>query len=224
MQTAYQPTTQFSAFPPVVKNLLIVNGLLALWMLVQPVDALLTHWFGLWRVGNPVGLLLPNGTQTNTFWPWQIVTYGFLHGGPVHLLFNMLSLWMFGAAIENVWGSKRFGVYYAICLVGAGVAQLVVYAIQGTPVPTVGASGAVLGILLAFGMMYPDQMIYVYLFPVKAKYLVLFYAAMDLFGGFSGSSSNVAHFAHLGGMLVGFVVILYWRGRLPLKPRERLSW
>ncbi len=154
-----------------------------------------------------------------------MVTYGFLHGGFGHLFFNMLALWMFGVPVEQAWGSKRFAWFYGLCLVGAGLTQLVVMSLQGTPYPTVGASGAVLGILLAFGMMYPDMPIYLYFFvPIKAKYLVVLYALLDLFGGITGSATGVAHFAHLGGMLTGFLVLQAWKiaARRREATRERL--
>ncbi len=231
MQSPYQPTTQFSAFPPVIKNLLILNGLVFLASLVPTTAALLTQWFGLWPLGD-----YPDFVQTmrglrrlGDFYPWQIVTYGFLHGGFTHILFNMFALWMFGAAIENAWGSRRFGIYYFVCLVGAGLVQLAVTTFQaqatGFPVPTIGASGAVFGILLAFGMMYPETPIYLYFFfPIKAKYFVILYGILELWSGFANTNSGVAHFAHLAGMAFGFVLILYWRGKLPVKPRQTLYW
>jgi membrane associated rhomboid family serine protease len=213
---AYTPSSQFSAFPPVIKGLLIANLLVFLAMLVPPTAELIYGWFALWAYG------VRPGMQPGAFMPWQLVTYGFLHGGFGHLFFNMFALWMFGVPIERAWGSKRFSWYYFICLVGAGLTQLVVITLQGTPYPTVGASGAVLGVLLAFGMMYPDVPIYLYFFvPIKAKYLVILYALLDLFGGFSGAATGVAHFAHLGGMVTGFIVLQVWR-RTYARRRERL--
>ena len=146
------------------------------------------------------------------FRPWQVVTYGFLHGGLGHLFFNMLGLFFFGPVIEQRWGTRRFTVYYAVCLVGAALVQLLVAGLMGTGGPVIGASGAVLGVVLAFGILYPDEKIYLYLFfPIKAKYLVPLYAAFDLYAGVSGAQSGVAHFAHLGGMLAGLPLALAWR-------------
>ncbi len=229
MYQSYQPQTQFSAFPPVIKNLLILNGLFFLATMVPPTAALLDKWLALWPVGNfPDLVRTPYGLrELGDFWPWQVLTYGFLHGGFTHILFNMFALWIFGTALENSWGSRRFAIFYFVCLIGAGLVQLFVTTMQaqasGFPVPTVGASGAVYGILLAFGMMFPETPIYVYfLFPIKAKYFVVLYGVLELWSGLANTNSGIAHFAHLAGMAFGLVLILYWRGKLPLKPRERL--
>lgn len=152
------------------------------------------------------------------FRPWQLVTYGFLHGGWGHLFFNMLGLFFFGPVIERAFGAQRYTLYYTVCLVGAAVAQLVVAGLMGTGGPVIGASGAVLGVLLAFGLLYPDEKIYLnFLFPIKAKYLVPLYAAFDLYAGLSGAQSGVAHFAHLGGMLAGLPLALAWKRSLRLR-------
>jgi membrane associated rhomboid family serine protease len=214
-------------FPPVIKNLLILNVLVFLAQIVPETNRILINWFGLWPLGGTpiIGL--------GEFWPWQLLSYGILHGSPSHLLFNMFALWMFGVQIENTWGSQRFLVFYFACVIGAALIQMPVVtwdflASGGDPrwwVPTIGASGGVFGILLAFGMMFPDQPIYLYfLFPIKAKWFVIGYGLIELFAGVSGSSSAVAHFAHLGGMLFGFLLIQYWRGKLPWKPQQRMYW
>ena len=215
----FQPPTQFSVFPPVIKNLLILNGLVFLAQLVPDTNAMLQKWFALWPV------LSPESSYSAQFWPWQLLTYGFLHGNFSHILFNMFALWMFGVQVENTWGSKRFGIFYVVCVVGAAVAQSLVTLSSGPPwIPTVGASGGVFGILLAFGMMFPDQPIYLYLlFPIKAKWFVIGYGVFELIGGVSGPSV-VAHFAHLGGMAIGFFMIQFWRGKLPWKPENRMYW
>jgi len=214
----YQPPTQFSVFPPVIKNLLILNGLVFLAQLVPDTNVMLQKWFALWPI------LSPSSSVSAQFWPWQLISYGFLHGGFSHLLFNMFALWMFGVQVENSWGSKRFALFYFICVIGAALAQSAV-TLGGPPwIPTVGASGGVFGILLSFGMMFPNQPIYLYfMFPVKAKWFVLGYGLMELIGGVSGPSM-VAHFAHLGGMGIGFLLIQYWRGKLPWKPDEIMYW
>ena len=226
-QGTYQPPTRFSVFPPVIKNLLILNVLVFLAQIVPETNRILINWFGLWPLGSTPIMGL------GEFWPWQLLSYGFLHGSPSHLLFNMFALWMFGVQIENTWGSQRFLVFYFACVIGAALIQMPVVtwdflASGGDPrwwVPTIGASGGVFGILLAFGMMFPDQPIYLYfLFPIKAKWFVIGYGLIELFAGVSGSSSAVAHFAHLGGMLFGFLLIQYWRGKLPWKPQQRMYW
>ncbi len=229
-QTAYRPPTTWSVMPPVVKNLLIINGLvffamygLSLGAALNPLGVALRDWAALWPAGTPDVARSPDGLlPVPSFFPWQLLTCGFLHGGFGHLFLNMFGLWMFGMRIENVWGSRRFAVYYFACVLGASAIQLLVTSAPflfgiGDPVivPTLGASGGVLGVLLAFGMMYPDEPIYLYFFvPVKAKYLVVGIAVLDLFFGVTGTQAGVANFAHLGGMLTGFLLIQHWRGRL----------
>lgn len=204
-------------FPPVIKTLLLSN--VAIWLLVDFFLApftfegvrigggggLITYFFALWPLG------------TN-FWPWQILTYMFMHGSFGHIFFNMLALWMFGMELENTWGSRRFAVYYLLCGVGAGLTNLVVAPLIGQTAPTVGASGAVFGVLLAFGMMFPDRPIYLYfLLPIKAKYFIAAYIGLELFYGVTGTSDGVAHFAHLGGAAVGFVYMLVDMDLIPLR-------
>lgn len=147
--------------------------------------------------------------QTGNFWPWQLVTYMFLHGNFLHIFFNLFVLWMFGLQIENLWGTKRFVIYYFITGIGAGILHLILAA-EG--VPTVGASGAVFGILLAFGMMFPNREIMLIFLPIpiKAKYFVIMIGAFELFAGVSGLQTGIAHFAHLGGIVIGFILIRIW--------------
>lgn len=224
-QNTYRAPTQLSVFPPVIKNLLILNGLFFLAQLAPITGQLLEVYGALWPLGTPDLVRTPGGLQAvPRFWPWQLVTYGFLHGGFGHLFFNMFALWMFGVQLENTWGSRRFLIYYFACVIGAGLIQLMVT--WGTPVPTVGASGGVFGILLAFGMMFPNQIIMLIFppIPIKAKWLVIGYGAFTLFAGVTGTQAGVAHFAHLGGMLFGFLLIMYWRGKLPVQPRHRIYW
>ena len=224
----------FSILPLVVKNLLIINGIFFLATIamdmVWHVD--LAQYLGLHYIG------------ASDFQPYQFVTYMFMHGSFGHLFFNMFALWMFGNAIENAWGPKRFLFFYMVCGIGAGLTQELVQYIQlndivqnyeyvrlnnrSIPVDeylnmltTVGASGAVYGILLAFGMMWPNSRIYLYfLIPIKTKWFVLIYGLLELFSGFS-SIDNVAHFAHVGGMVFGLLLILYWKngGSAGLKMR-----
>jgi membrane associated rhomboid family serine protease len=273
----------FSLLPLVVKNLLIINGLVFLAQFVAEKS------LGI-RLEDYLGLRYPGAMD---FKPWQFITYMFLHGNFMHLLFNMFALWMFGYALENIWGPKRFLMYYFITGIGAALVHYLVIHFQIHPTvlriddiianPTapaifdfitnntlqinqysgdiyaqsqklqealealtynpdnrqalliarnffvdyreyfmnlpnvIGASGAVFGILLAFGMLFPNTLIFIYFFfPIKAKYFVILYGLIELFYGFTGSDSNVAHFAHLGGMIFGFFLILYWKkkGRL----------
>ncbi|MEZ4702127.1 MAG: rhomboid family intramembrane serine protease [Rhodothermales bacterium] len=221
-QDTYRPQFQFSVFPPVLKNLLIINGLFFLGQMAynSPLSLFLEHWFALWPLGAPDVLLTPAGPRSMAnFWPWQLVTYGFLHGDFFHLLFNMFALWMFGVQLENTWGSRRFGIFYFICVIGAGLVQLAVQYVTGSYAVTIGASGGVYGVLMAFGMTYPNQIIYLNFFiPVKAKWFVLGMGLISLFSGATGASAGVAHFAHLGGMVFGFLLLLYWRGKLPVRP------
>ena len=216
-QYSFCPVTQFSVFPPVIKNLLIINGLIFMAQFMY--GEVLVSWFGLWPLGSPY--------VNAHFWPWQLVTYGFLHGGMMHILFNMFALWMFGVQIENAWGSKRFSIYYFACLIGAGLIQLVVATLAANSAvpeiyPTIGASGGVFGILLAFGMLFPNQIIMLIFppIPMKAKYFVLIFGGLELFFAVSGTQAGVANFAHLGGMLFGFLLIMYWRGKLPIQPER----
>src|SRR3972149_5122203 len=142
---------------------------------------------------------------------WQFVTYMFLHGGIFHILFNMFALWMFGAEIERYWGTREFVKYYFLCGIGAGILTFVTSLSSGTP--TIGASGAIFGILVAYALMFPDRYIYLYFFfPVKAKYLVAFFAVVEFFASFNHTPDGIGHFAHLGGMLIGYLYLKFdWR-------------
>ena len=222
MNEQYSPTG-FRVLPTVVKNLLIINVLMYLATItlvrfnIDLTNILGLHFF-----------------KASDFRIYQLVTYMFMHGNFGHLFFNMFALWMFGNTLENIWGSKRFLLFYMVCGIGAGLCQELVQYIQytttladyatvntgGQIIPmstylnmmtTVGASGAIYGLLLAFGMMFPDSRIYLYFFiPIKAKWFVIGYAVIELLMGLGGTD-NVAHFAHLGGMLFGLLLILYWR-------------
>jgi len=154
------------------------------------------------------------------FWPWQIVTYAFLHGNFNHLFFNMLGLWMFGGELEHVWGQKRFLQFYAASVVAAALTQLIVNALLESNLPTVGASGGLFGLLLAFAMIFPNRIILLFfVIPMKAKYLVALYGVIELYQGVYVLNSGVAHFAHLGGMLGGLLTLRYWRGQAPFGRR-----
>lgn len=248
--------SRFQLLPDVVKNLLIINGLFFLATIV------LGSRFGI-DLTDLLGLHFPGSEK---FKPYQLISYMFMHGSFAHIFFNMLAVWMFGSAIENVWGPKKFLVYYIITGLGAAVIHYSIVAWQITPMldaidayitnpdhdtwmgfvtqfnqlpqyqnlsealplpveevyrfreeflnlpNVVGASGALFGILLAFGMMFPNSIIYLYFaIPIKAKYFVILYGAIELYMGLSNNpNDNVAHFAHLGGMLFGFFLIKLW--------------
>jgi membrane associated rhomboid family serine protease len=156
--------------------------------------------------------LMPLGPE---FHAWQLLTYAFLHGSWSHIFFNMLALFMFGGALERFWGPQRFVVYYLACVLAAGLVQLATEVLSGVGEPTIGASGGVFGLLLAFALYFPRQRI-ILLFPpipMPAWLFVTLYGLLELFLGVSGYEMGVAHFAHLGGMLGGALVILYWRAR-----------
>lgn len=167
----------------------------------------------LWPLATPARMEFPGiGVLDTGFGPWQLVSYALLHGGIGHLFFNMFALHMFGLPVEHAWGSRRLLIYYLVCVIGAGLLQLLVAAISGEIYPTIGASGGVFGLLLAFGLMYPNQRIMLLIPPVpmKAKYFVTGYGLLTLVFGLTGTMPGIAHFAHLGGMLFGLALILYW--------------
>ncbi len=199
--------------PPVVKNLLIINVLVFLTQNLLPAG--LEAWFY-----KTFALSFPVGLKTL----YQMVSYMFMHANFTHLLFNMFALWMFGRIVEYDLGSKRFLTYYLVCGVGAAVIQLGVnYAEIASLVAqgysylprftTVGASGAVFGLLLAYGMIHPNNVVMLMFPPIalKAKWFVVLYGVLELVGGVASSGSNVAHFAHLGGMLFGLLLLRYWK-------------
>ena len=214
--------------PPVTRNLLIANvAVFVLQMLLHDTTSMaLTQHFALWPLGPDVTGTTPDGNViTGGFRVWQLVTYAFMHGGMMHILFNMIGLYMFGGAIEHTFGARNFTIYYFVCAIAAAVAQLIVvkWFTHGF-YPTLGASGAIFGVLLAFGMLYPHEKILLYfVVPMPAWLFVIGYAAIELYMGVTGTQAGVAHFAHLGGMVGGIVLIQYWRGRLPIKPKRRLT-
>ena len=212
--------------PTMTKNLLIVNVLAFIATFVFERSGIdLTRMLGL------------HFFLASEFHIYQFITYMFLHGGFTHILFNMFALWMFGSVIERVWGPKKFLFYYICCGVGAGftqeLVQYITYSMEGIAAyqyvnaggvqmttdayinlwTTIGASGAVYGILLAFGMIFPNERLFIipFPFPIKAKWLIVGYIAIELFSAMSGPGDGVAHMAHLGGMLFGFLLIRYWQ-------------
>ena len=192
--------------PPVTLALLVVNTLVYL-----AGGGALFASFALWPPGSAA-------TGAPEFELWQLVTYSFLHGGPTHILFNMLGLYMFGSDIERLFGSRFFAAYYLACVVAAAVCHLVVTALLGSPpYPTVGASGGVYGLLLAYGLYFPNRQVMLLIppIPMRARTFVIVFAVIELVLGVTGTAAGIAHFAHLGGMLGGWLMIEYRRRAAP---------
>ena len=187
------------ALPPATQALIAINVLV--FLAESALGTAFISLLALWPIGP-------------RFMPWQVVTYAFLHGSLPHLLFNMLGLYMFGADLERVWGSRRYLVYYMACALSAALAQLLVAGFTGAFYPTVGASGAIFGLLLAFAMLFPRRMI-MPLFPpipMRAPVFVTVYGVLELFLGVTGTAAGVAHFAHLGGLAGGYLLMRVWKG------------
>jgi membrane associated rhomboid family serine protease len=192
----------FPKLTPAVRAVILVNVLMFVIEQVAP-QPILMH-LALW----------PVGTSEALFQPWQLVTYAFLHEGVLHIFLNMFALYVFGPPLEAYWGSRRFLGYYFVCLVAAGCTQLAVEYGAGVGEPTIGASGAIFGILLAFAMLFPRTRLLVYFaIPMPAWLVVTIYGALELYWGVTGKQASIAHFAHLGGMLGGAIMMLYWRMR-----------
>ena len=211
----------FNHLPKATQALLWINGGLFLLQQIVPESNFVP--FALWPLGgfgSPLDGMdgLSGGAA---FMPWQLLTYAFLHASLGHLFFNMLALLMFGAPLEYTWGTKRFLIYYFVCVVGAGLTYLGWAALMHIAEPVIGASGGVFGLLLAYGMLFPTQRVMLLFppIPMNARTLVIGYGALELLLGVTGAGGNVAHFAHLGGMLFGWLTIRYWRGQPPF-PRK----
>jgi rhomboid family protein len=193
----------FPSLPPATRALILVN--VGVFLLEQWAGDALIQWFALWPLAS------------QQFEPWQLLSYAFLHDPRTvaHVFFNMFALYMFGGTLERYWGSRRMVVFYLVCAISAGLTQLAVQQLMGGAAePTIGASGAVFGILLAFAWYFPRQRVAVYfIVPMPAWLFVTIYGLVELFFGVTGSQQGVAHFAHLGGMLGGALCILYWRAR-----------
>ena len=203
----------FPSIPPITWMLLVANGIV--YLLQGLLDPQLVLWLALWPIHS-------GNSGTVGFLPWQLVTYSFLHGNLLHLAVNMLALYMFGSDIERVFGERRFLSYYLVCVVTAALAQLLVSAMSGSPpYPTVGASGGVFGVLHAFALYFPHRTVMLVFppIPMPAWLFVTLYGVLELYLGITGTQAGVAHFAHLGGMLGGYAMIRYWRGRPPTRRR-----
>lgn len=235
MRTEFRPAS-FQILPTVIKNLLIINALVYLAQLtvdgIDPGSTLGT------KIGLFSDTFALHTFQSPLFKPWQMITHIFMHGDLGHIFFNMYALWMFGSILENVWGPKRFITFYLVCGIGAALLHMTALYFETEPIiqefkalsgeqqiiisdrfykiigsPTVGASGAVFGCLAAFGYLFPNTSLYLIFIPIpiKAKWFVIFYAAAELFMAVRNSAGdNVAHFAHLGGALVGFLLVFFW--------------
>ena len=193
---------------PVTLALLAAN--IVIYLLQSVTGNALLISFALWPLDSA------NYPGAPPFQVWQLITYGFLHGGLTHIFFNMFALYMFGSTIERLLGMQRYIVYYLTCVIGAGVAQLaVMHMMHSAPFPTVGASGGIFGLLLAFGMAYPRQRIMLLFppIPMPAWLFVTLYGMLELYLGVTGTQQGVAHFAHLGGMAAGFLLLQLWRSR-----------
>jgi membrane associated rhomboid family serine protease len=190
---------QFDQIPLVVKNILIINMVLfiAKYLLNNTIN--LDQYLDLFPIGTP------------NFKPHQFITYMFMHADISHIFLNMLGVYMFGSILENIWGAKRFMNYYLLCGLGAAALQLAISAFNNEYTILLGASGSVFGLLVAFAVMFPNTELQVYfVIPVKAKYLVIGYSLFELYNGFF-SNDQVAHFAHLGGLIVGVIIMLVWK-------------
>ena len=196
--------------PPVTKVLMLICTAVFCLQFFVPLNL----WFALWP------------PASGMFWPWQVVSYAFLHGGLFHLFFNMLGLWMFGSELERLWGNKRYLHFLLAGVLAAAAVQLIFTWITGSRTPTVGASGGLFALLLAFGMLFPNRII-MPLFPpipMKARTFVIVFGGLELLLGsglLGGIGSGVAHFAHLGGMVGGFLMIRFWRRQSPFGFRRR---
>ena len=200
--------TMIARLTPTVFVLLIVNVAIYAAQLLLP--QLPFEWFELWPLhSSPLTGGLP-------FEPWQLVSYAFLHASPMHLFFNMFALYMFGPDVEDLLGSARFRVFYLACVLGAALTQLIVTAtIYPSPFPTLGASGGIFGLLLCYGMAFPQRRLMLLFppIPMPAWLFVTLYGLIELYMGVFGTGQGVAHFAHLGGMAAGYLLIRYWRAR-----------
>lgn len=205
-----------SKIPPITAVLLVAN--IVIFLLQQVAGEALLLNFALWPLGPHQPVQLADGSVVPVgFEIWQLISYSFLHGGVAHIAFNMFALWMFGAPVENVLGPRKYTFYYFACVLGAAFAQLAtLYFFQPDHFyPTLGASGGVFGLLLAFAVLYPKAKVFLFFIPapIPARIAVVGYMAIELYLGVTGTQAGVAHFAHLGGAVVGFGLIQFWRAQ-----------
>lgn len=187
----------FKTMPPAIKGLIVANV----------VVFLLSHIAGLDQFSQMFGLVPRHAIFDR--WLWQPFTYLFIHGGFMHLLFNLFALWMFGMPVESEWGGAEFVKYYFLC--GLGAAALTLALTPHSPIPVIGASGPIYGLLVAFAMLYPDAVVYLYfLIPISARNMAILFGLIEFFSGWSGARPGIANFAHLGGMVTGYLYIRWW--------------
>ncbi|MFI5264268.1 MAG: rhomboid family intramembrane serine protease [Candidatus Kapaibacterium sp.] len=200
---------------PIIRNLIVANVAVFLFEMFfgklrvsgVPIDLYIEKYFYLWPLGS------------GNFYPWQLFSYMFLHdtGGIMHIAFNMLFLWMFGMQFEILWGAKKFLTYYVLCGLGGAVAHLLISPLLGGSGPLIGASGAIFGIMLAYGLLFPENLLYVFfIIPMKAKYAIGVFVALELWATMQGAQDNIGHLAHLGGAVVGLIYLLATNGGLKL--------
>lgn len=196
--------------PPITKALILACTAVYFIGELLGIGGVLGSWLALWPL------------QSGLFWPWQVLSYAFLHAGIGHLFFNMVGLWMFGGELEMLWGARRYTQFLVASALAAALIQLLISGLTGSTVPTVGISGAIFGLLLAYGLLFPNRTIMPVIppIPMKARTFVLVYGALELVLGVYGAG-GVAHFAHLGGMLGGWLMIRYWRGASPFGSARR---
>jgi membrane associated rhomboid family serine protease len=211
--------------PPITRNLLWIMAVI---FLLQQFFEIQMIPFMLWPFGDfNLGTSSDGVMQTIGFQPWQLLTYGFMHGGMGHLFFNCLALFQFGSRLEYTWGGKRYLTFFLVCVVGAGLCQLVFMTfLPESSGPTIGASGGVYGLLLGYGMLFPKErlMLLIPPIPMTAKTLVIVFGALSLLMGVTGTAGGIAHFAHLGGMLFGWLLIRYWNGQTPFQKKRKGPW
>jgi len=195
--------------PTLTRNLLIANGLA--FLLQQVLGYSFSSLFALWPLAS------------GRFMPWQLASYAFMHANLMHLAFNMYGLWMFGSELERIWGPRRLALFYGASVLAAAMAQLAVSALLGNPAPTIGASGGLFGLMIGFAMLFPQRKMMLIFppIPMPAWVFVTLYGVIELTLGVTGTAAGVAHFAHLGGLLGGWLVIRYWRGQAPFGRSRR---
>ena len=211
--------------PPITRNLLWI--MVIVFLLQQFLGNALAP-FMLWPLGDyPIGIGSDGLPASIGFQPWQLLSYGFMHGGFGHLFFNCIALFQFGSRLEDLWGPKKYLTFFLVCVVGAGLCQVLFMAfLPQSAGPTIGASGGVYGLLLAYGLTFPRERVMLLIppIPMSARTLVIVFGALSVVMGVTGTMGGVAHFAHLGGMLFGWFLIRYWAGKPPFQKKRKGPW
>ena len=211
--------------PPITRNLLWI---MAIVFLLQQFLGNALAPFMLWPLGDySIGIGSDGLPASIGFQPWQLLSYGFMHGGFGHLFFNCIALFQFGSRLEDLWGPKKYLTFFLVCVVGAGLCQVLFMAfLPQSAGPTIGASGGVYGLLLAYGLTFPRERVMLLIppIPMSARTLVIVFGALSVVMGVTGTMGGVAHFAHLGGMLFGWFLIRYWAGKPPFQKKRKGPW